>query len=103
MANMERPAQQAGGRFASPPIAGGAAVWLVLMRIVLRAAALSPEASGKVFVVFAPGIAQEHAFAAVAGAGGAPLRSVLGSWGWIAHDEPSGFVGRLEAAGALAA
>jgi len=101
--SMGRPAQQAGVGFAITLMAGVVAVWLVLMLIVLRAAALSPETSGKVFVVFAPGISQEQAFAAIAGAGGAPLRSVLGSWGWIAHDEPSGFVGRLEAAGALAA
>ncbi len=98
----ERPAQ-AGVGFALTLMAGVVAVWLVLMVVVLRAAALAPEASGKVFVLFAPGVSQERAFAAITGAGGAPLRSVLGSWGWIAHDARAGFVGRLEAAGALAA
>jgi hypothetical protein len=100
--SIERPAQ-AGAGFALALMAGVVAVWLVLMAVVLRAAALAPEASGKVFVVFAPGVTQEQAFGAIAAAGGAPLRSLMGGLGWIAHDEAAGFVGRLEAGGALAA
>jgi hypothetical protein len=100
--SLERPAE-AGVGFALTLAAGVVAVWLVLMLVVLRAAALAPEASGKLFVLFAPGTSQEQAFAAIVEAGGAPLRSVLGGVGWIAHDERAGFVGRLEAAGAIAA
>ena len=96
-------AGQAGVGLAISLMAGVALAWLVLMLVVLRLSALAPEESGKVFAVFAPGTSEEQAFGAIVAAGGAPLRTVLGGWGWIAHDDAAGFVGRLRRAGALAA
>jgi hypothetical protein len=96
-------ARQAGVGLAIALMAGVALAWLALMLVVLRLSALAPEDSGKVFAVFPPGTAESEAFAAIVMAGGAPLRTVLGGWGWIAHDDAAGFVGRLRAAGALAA
>jgi hypothetical protein len=78
-------------------------LWLAVVVVIVRAAALAPDDAGKVFVLFAPGTAPAAAFAAIVDAGGAPIRSALGSWGWIAHDNVAGFVGRLESRGALAA
>ena len=94
---------QAGVGLAISLMAGIALAWLALMRVVLRLSALAPEESGKVFAVFPPGISERQAFGAILAAGGAPLRTVLGGWGWIAHDDAAGFVGRLRDAGALAA
>jgi hypothetical protein len=78
-------------------------VWLALVLLVVRGAALGSDAAGKVFVVFPPGIARAAAFEAIVAAGGEPLRPALGGWSWIAHADDRGFVGRLRAAGALAA
>jgi len=96
-------AGQAGIGLAIALMAGVALAWLVVMLVVLRLSALAPEESGKLFAVFPPGTSEPQAFAAIVAAGGAPLRTVLGGWGWIAHDDAAGFVGRLHAAGALAA
>jgi hypothetical protein len=82
---------------------GVVALWLVVLAIVLRAAALGPDDAGKVFVVFPPGTAPAAAFGAIVTAGGEPLRPALGNWGWIAHADAEGFVGRLQRVGALAA
>jgi hypothetical protein len=95
--------RQAGAGLAVSLMVGVTLAWLALMLVVLRLAALAPEDSGKLFVVFPPGTSEPAAFAAIVAAGGAPLRTVLGGWGWIAHDDTPAFVGRLQGAGALAA
>jgi hypothetical protein len=95
----------------SRPGAGGAlalmvgvvVLWAGVLAVILRVGALGPEDGGKVFVVFPPATAPAEAFAAIVGAGGEPVRAALGGWGWIAHSEAPGFVGRLERNGALAA
>ena len=95
--------RQAGAGLAIALMAGVVGVWLAIMLVVLRLSALPPEASGRLFVLFPPGTSETAAFATIVAAGGAPLRTVLGGWGWIAHDEAAGFVGRLHEAGALGA
>lgn len=84
-------------------MAGIALAWVMAVMLTLRLAALPPDATGKLFVVFPPGTGGAASFAAIVGAGGAPVRPTLGDWAWVAHGEDEGFVGRLEAAGALAA
>jgi hypothetical protein len=74
-----------------------------VLAAVVRGAALGPDEEGRMFVVFPPGTAPAEAFAAIVAAGGAPVRPALGDWGWIAHADAAGFVGRLERHGALAA
>jgi len=107
----------ASGRSDGPPavrVRGGAGaalglmvavvlVWAATVTLVLRPAALGDEAAGTLFVAFPPGTSEPSAFAAILGAGGTPVRLVLGGWGWVAHDDEAGFVGRLEANGALIA
>jgi hypothetical protein len=95
--------RQAGAGLAVSLMVGVTLAWLALMLVVLRLAALAPEDNGKLFVVFPPGTSEPAAFAAIVAAGGAPLRTVLGGWGWIAYDDAPAFVGRLQGAGALAA
>ena len=84
-------------------MAGVIVLWLAVVALIVRAAALAPDDAGKLFVIFPPGTSDDRAFAAIVGAGGAPIRPALGQWAWIAHDDGPGFVGRLEAGGALAA
>ena len=91
----------AGAAFAL--MAGVVVLWLAVLVLILRAAALGPDDAGKVLVIFPPGTAPAEAFAAIVTAGGAPLRPALGAWAWIAHADGAGFVGRLETHGALAA
>ena len=78
-------------------------LWLAVLALILRAAALGPDDTGKLLVVFPPGTAPADAFAAIVTAGGAPIRPALGGWPWIAHGDGAGFVGQLESRGALAA
>lgn len=82
---------------------GIALAWFAAVGLALRLAALPPDAAGKLFVVFLPGTSASASFAAIVGAGGAPVRPTLGEWAWVAYGEDAGFVGRLEAAGALIA
>lgn len=84
-------------------MAAVALVWVAAVVLILRPAVLAPGDAGKLFVVFAPGIDRAAAFRAIVDADGEPIRAILGSWGWVAHGERRGFVGRLEAEGALVA
>lgn len=84
-------------------IAGVALAWIAVVALTLRLTALPPDASGKLLVLFPPGTSAASSFATIVRAGGAPVRPTLGDWAWVAHAEDPGFVGRLEAAGALAA
>jgi hypothetical protein len=82
---------------------GVVVLWLAVVALIVRAAALEPDDAGKVFVIFPPGTAPDDAFTTIVHAGGAPIRPALGQWAWIAHGDAAGFVGRLETRGAMAA
>ena len=96
-------ARRAGAGAALALMTGVVVLWLAVLALILRAAALGPEGAGKVLVVFAPGTMPADAFASIVTAGGEPIRPALGDWAWIAHGDDEGFVGRLESHGALAA
>jgi hypothetical protein len=97
------PARRSGPGPALALMIGVVVLWLAVVALIVRAAALGPDDAGKVFVVFPPGTAPAEAFAAIVTAGGAPIRPALGDWAWIAHADAAGFVGRLETRGAVAA
>lgn len=78
-------------------------LWLGGVALTIDSARLDDSASGKVAVLFWPSQSAEANFRAIAAAGGAPIRPVLGSTVWIAHSDTPGFVGRLRAQGARAA
>jgi hypothetical protein len=93
----------AGHGFALALMGGVVLLWLAVLSFALRAATLPGEASGTMFVVFPPGISEDQAFASTIGAGGRPVRRAFGNFAWIVHAEKKGFVGQIEANGALAA
>lgn len=76
---------------------------LIAMMAAVRAAALPPEASGKMLVVFQPGIAEDEIFARVVQAGGAPVRQTWLPFVWVVAADAPGFAGRIKAEGALGA
>ncbi len=78
-------------------------VWLGVMGVSLRQAALPEETSGLMLAVFPPGTSDNAAFTAMVNAGGEPVRSTWLGFAWVARGRESGFVGRLKRAGALAA
>ncbi|MCC7272647.1 MAG: hypothetical protein IT561_08265 [Alphaproteobacteria bacterium] len=83
--------------------AGLLALWAASFALLLHAAALPPARSGTVLVLFPPRFGAIEAFAAIAAADGTPVRA---TWlpNFVLADGPDpGFVGRLRAAGALAA
>jgi hypothetical protein len=47
--------------------------WLVTMAVLMRQASLPPTASGKMLVVFEPGLSNDEVFARVTSAGARPI------------------------------
>lgn len=79
------------------------AVWLMGMVIVVRSAALGPEASGKMLAVFEPGTSQDAIFNTLVAAGGRPVRETWLPFVWVVAGDESGFAGRLKLHGAVGA
>lgn len=92
-----------GHRLALAIAAGVLLLWALGMAVAMRAATLPPEASGAMIAVFAPGMDENQALAAIVNAGGAPLRRTWIGPVWVVQGEAPGYAGRLTAAGALAA
>jgi hypothetical protein len=78
-------------------------LWLATMAIALPLAALPGESSGRLWVVFPPGLDAEARLLAIVEADGRPIVSRFGGLVWLADSETGNFVERLEAAGAWAA
>jgi hypothetical protein len=76
---------------------------LIAMAVAMRAAALPPETSGKMLVVFEPGTEQSDIFARLIAAGGAPLRETWLPFVWVVAGEKPGFAGAVMAEGAMGA
>ena len=92
-----------GHRLALALFAGVIAVWLVGMAVVMRHAALPPEASGTMLAVFEPGMPEDQVFASLTRADARIVKpSGLGFIWVVASDEP-GLAGRLRHEGALGA
>ena len=82
---------------------GVIAIWLAGMAIVMRHAALPPEASGTMLAVFEPGTPADDVFASLTRADARIVKpSGLGFIWVVASDEP-GLAGRLHREGALGA
>lgn len=77
--------------------------WLVAMAIAMRAAALPPDASGAMIVVFPPTMHENAALDAIVAAGGKPVRRTWISSVWVVQGEGDGYAGRITGNGALAA
>jgi hypothetical protein len=73
------------------------------MAMVMRHAALPPEAAGPMLVVFEPGISQDAIFRAIVDAGARPVRATAFGFIWVVTGEEEGLAGRLVGSGALGA
>ena len=83
--------------------AGVLAVSLAAMATAMRAAALPPEASGKMLVVFQPGTHQDDILLHLVKAGGAPVRQTWLPFVWVVAGDAPGFAGAMMRHGAMGA
>jgi hypothetical protein len=81
--------------------AGVITVSLLAMAVAMRAAALPPEASGKMLVVFEPGTSQGDILVRLVAAGGSPIRQTWLPFVWVVAGDRPGFAGTMMAHGAL--
>ena len=79
------------------------AIWLGVMAYVMRQAALPPDASGTMLVVFEPGTSEDAIFAGLTRAGARPIRPTAFGFIWVVAAEEPGLVGRLAHEGAIGA
>lgn len=77
--------------------------WIAAMAILMRHAALPPEASGPMLVVFEPGTPDDAVFASLTRAGARVIRQSGLSFIWVVAGEEPGLAGRLVQEGALGA
>lgn len=76
-------------------------LWLVVMAVIMRKAALPPEASGPLLAVFEPGMGENEIFSRIIAANGKPLRGTALGFVWVVAGEEAGLAGRLEREGAI--
>jgi hypothetical protein len=72
-------------------------IWLGLMAVSWRAAALPPQATGTVLAVFPLRHTEGQIFSAILRAGGKPVSTTWLGPAWSAHGDEVGFVGKLRA------
>jgi hypothetical protein len=78
-------------------------LWLAVMALVMHHAALPPEASGIMLVVFEPGTPEEEIFSRLIRAEARPIRPSAFGFTWIVAGDEPGLAGRLADHGALGA
>jgi hypothetical protein len=93
----------AGHRLALGVFAGVIVLWLIIMAVLMRQAALPAEASGPLLAVFEPGTPPAEVFAAITKAGGNPVRETAFGFIWVVAGDEPGLAGRLEQEGAIGA
>jgi hypothetical protein len=79
------------------------AAWVAGMALTLRVAALKPEDTGNMLVVFAPGTEPDAAFTKLVNAGGTPVRRTWLRSVWVVTGDAPGLAGRLMEQGAMGA
>lgn len=92
-----------GHRLALSFFAGVLIVWLIAMAVVIRHAALPPEASGSMLAVFEPGTSAEDIFASLTRAEARIVKQSGLPFIWVVAGDEPGLAGRLKAEGALGA
>ncbi len=76
-------------------------IWLIVMAVTMRLAALPREAPGPLLAVFEPGMSENDMFARIIAANGKPLRGTWLGFVWVVAGEENGLAGRLESQGAI--
>lgn len=92
-----------GHRLAISLFLGVVIAWVGVMAILMRQAALPPEASGPMLAVFEPGTSADDIFAKLTFAGAKPVRQTAFSFIWVVAGDEPGLAGRLTAQGAIGA
>ncbi len=92
-----------GHRLAVSLFLGVIVAWIGVMAVLMRHAALPPEASGPMLAVFEPGTSSDEIFARLTIAGARPVRQTAFPFIWVVAGEESGMAGRLAAQGAIGA
>lgn len=92
-----------GHRAALGVFAGIVVAWIAIMAVVMRDAALPPEATGTMLAVFNPGTPQDQIFASLTRADARPVRPAAFGFIWIVAGDTPGLAGRLKREGALGA
>ena len=77
------------------------AVWLVAMAAIMRAGALTAEATGTMLAVFEPNTPSDQVFASLVNAGAKPIRQTSFGFIWVVTSDEAGLAGRLRANGAI--
>jgi hypothetical protein len=77
--------------------------WLAVMAVVMRHAALPPEASGPMLAIFEPGAPEDEVFASLTRAGARVVRKGGLGFIWVVAGDEPGLAGRLVKEGALGA
>lgn len=90
-----------GHKFAAVFAGSVLVLWLAVMAITMRQAALPSEAPGPLLAVFEPGMSEDEMFARIIAANGKPLRGTWLGFVWVVAGEEAGLAGRLEAQGAI--
>lgn len=76
-------------------------IWLIVMTVTMRQAALPPEAPGPLLAVFEPGMSENEMFARIVAANGKPLRGTWLGFVWVVAGDGNGLAGRLESQGTI--
>jgi hypothetical protein len=92
-----------GHRLALSLFAGVLAIWLAGMTVLMRQAALPPEAAGTMLAVFEPGTPAGEIFASLTRAEARIVRPGGLGFIWIVSADEPGLAGRLKREGALGA
>jgi hypothetical protein len=92
-----------GHRLAISLFLGVIVAWIAVMAILMRQAALPPEASGPMLAVFEPGTAADDIFAKLTMAGARPIRETAFGFIWVVAGDEPGLAGRLAGQGAIGA
>ncbi len=92
-----------GHRLALALFAGVLALWLAAMALIIRHAALPPQASGTMLAVFAPGTPEDQIFASLARADARIVKQSALPFVWVVSGAEPGLAGRLGAEGAIGA
>ncbi len=78
-------------------------LWLAVMLVLMRKAALPVAATGTMLVVFDPGTPKDVAFASIVNSGAKPIRETAFGFIWVVTGDEPGLSGRLISNGALGA
>jgi hypothetical protein len=92
-----------GHRLALALFTGVIATWLIGMAVIMRHAALPPEASGTMLAVFEPGTPEDEVFASLTRADARIVKPSGLGFVWVVSSDEPGLAGRLEREGALGA